>query len=150
LPKESLLMSSSLRRLVRVVVAMMWCAAVPALVHAQDKPVTASDGWIKLPADGETSTTAFATVSNPGMYAIYVVSATSDVATKIELRDAQKGAAPVDDIAVLQYETTAMDPKGGHLLLSGLKRPLKEGEKIWITLKLDTQDEVQVEAVVKK
>lgn len=123
---------------------------VAAPVAAQDKPVTASDGWVKLPADGDTSTVAFAAVNNPGMYAIYLLSASSDIAGKVELRDAAKGTQALEEVAVLQYDTTYMDPKGVHLFLSDLKRPLKEGEKIWIALKTDTQETVNVEAVVKK
>lgn len=144
------LMTTMLKRLAGCALMAALCVALPMMASAQDKPVTAANGWVKLPADGATSTEAFASVSNPGMYAIYLLSATSDVAGKVELRDAKKGTQALEEVAVLQYETTYMDPKGVHMVLSGLKRPLKEGETIWITMKTDTQEEVQVEAVVKK
>ena len=138
------------RRIGRGVSLVALLVALPVAARAQDKPVTAANAWIKLPAAGETSTVAFAAVSNPGMYAIYLLSATTDVAGKVELRDATKGSAAVDEVVVLQYETTYLDAKGAYLWLSDLKRPLKEGEKIWITLKTDTGEAVDVEAVVKK
>lgn len=133
--------------------ALLMAAALcllPVLALAQDKPVTAADGWVKLPAEGETSTVAFAAVNNPGMYVIYLLTGTTDVAEKVELHDAKKGAAPVDEVAVLQYETTYMDQKGAYMVLSGLKRPLKEGETVNIALKIDSGDTVYVEAVVRK
>jgi periplasmic copper chaperone A len=123
---------------------------MPAFVQAQDKPVVASDGWIKLPADGETGAQAFANINNPGMYDAYVVSGTTDVAEKIELRDAKKGNAAADDVTLVHYETTSLNASGQYLFLSGLKRPLKEGEKVWISLKLDTNETVDIEATVKK
>jgi copper(I)-binding protein len=125
----------------------MWL--LPAFVQAQDKPVVASDGWIKLPAAGETGAMAFANINNPGMYDAYIVSGTSDVAEKVELRDAKKGNAAADDVTLVHYETTSLHAGGQYLFLSGLKRPLKEGEKIWISLKLDTNETVDVEATVK-
>lgn len=130
--------------------AAVLCLFLPVLSQAQDKPVTAANGWVKLPADGETSTIAFAAVNNPGMYDIYLLSGTTDVAEKVELRDAKKGAAAVDEIPVTHYETMFMEPAGAYLYLSGLKRPLKEGETVTIALKTDTGEVVNVEAQVKK
>lgn len=117
---------------------------------AQDKPVTASNGWVQLPDAGATSAVAFATVQNPGMYAIYLISGSTDVAAKVEFRDASKANAVQEDVTVLQYDSTYMDPKGIHIYLSGLKRPLKEGETINITLKTELGLPVEVAAVVKK
>ena len=131
-----------------LVLGLLVCA--PTLARAQDKPVTASEGWIKLPAAGETSTMAFATINNPGMYDVYIVSGSTDIAEKVELRDAKKGAAPADDVVLTHYESTYLTAKGAYLFLSGLKRPLKEGEKVWIALKLDNNESVDVEATVKK
>ena len=96
-------------------------------VAAQDKAVTSSNAWVRLPAEGQTSTIAVAAINNPGMYAIYVLTATSDAAGKVEFRDASKGNQAVEEVDVLAYESTYMDPKGIHMYLSDLKRPLKQG-----------------------
>jgi periplasmic copper chaperone A len=120
------------------------------LLAGQQKPIRAMDGWVKLPAAGETSAVAFASVENPGMYAIYLISATSDVAGKVEFRDASKGPKALEDVTVIAYETTYMDPKGIHMYLSDLKRPLKEGDTVTITLKTELGIPVEVSAVVKK
>jgi copper(I)-binding protein len=117
---------------------------------AQDKPITATDAWVKLPEPGEKATDAYATINNPGMYAIYLVSGTTDIAGKLEFRDASKGNAPQDDVTVINYESTYMSPKGVYMHLSDLKRELKEGETVYITLKTELGLPVEIEAKVKK
>ncbi len=121
-----------------------------AVTLAQDKPITATDAWVKLPEPGAKTTEAYATVNNPGMYAIYLVSGTTDIAGKVEFKDASKGNATQEDVTVIAYESTYMDPKGVHMYLSDLKRELKEGETVYITLKTELGIPVEVEAKVKK
>jgi len=60
-----------------VLIAFMLAAAT---FVAQEKRPTASNGWLKTPAAGETQTTAFVTIENPGMYEVNVTSAKSDAA----------------------------------------------------------------------
>jgi len=117
---------------------------------AQDKAVTGSNAWVRLPSEGQTSTIAVAAINNPGMYAIYVLTATSDAAGKVEFRDASKGDQAVEEVDVLAYESTYMDPKGVHMYLSDLKRPLKEGDTVTITMKTDQGVLIPVTATVKK
>jgi copper(I)-binding protein len=78
------------------------------------------------------------------------VSATSDVAGKVEFRDASKGPQALEDVTVIAYETTYMDPQGIHMYLSDLKRPLKEGDAVSITLTTELGVKVEVSALVKK
>lgn len=144
-------MSKVMRRVCVTLAVVGVCLLVSRVgAWAQDKPVTASDGWVKLPDAGATSTVAFATVQNPGMYAIYLVSGTTDVAGKVEFRDAGKPDSANEEVTVDAYGTTYMDAKGIHILLSELKRPLKEGETIHLTLKTELGLPVEVAAVVKK
>jgi periplasmic copper chaperone A len=139
------------RRLMQVgVLVAVLCALVAGMAVAQDKPVTATDAWVKLPEPGAKSTEAFAAVNNPGMYAIYLVSGTSDVAGKIEFRDAEKNDAVQEDVTVPAYGATYMDPKGVHMVLADLKKELKEGDTVHLTLKTELGIPIEVEAKVKK
>lgn len=117
---------------------------------AQDKPITATDAWVKLPEPGAKTTTAYATINNPGMYAIYLVSGATDVAGKVEFRDASKNDAVQEDVTVIAYESTYMNPKGVHMYLSDLKKELKEGDTVYLTLKTELGIPVEVEAKVRK
>ena len=136
------------RASVLLVAVVGLCAQVS--LRAQDKPITATDAWVKLPEPGAKSTTAYATINNPGMYAIYLVSGTSDAAGKVEFRDASKDNAVQEDVTVIAYESTYMDPKGVHMYLSDLKKELKEGDTVHLTLKTELGIPIEVDAKVKK
>ena len=120
------------------------------VVSAQDKPITTADAWVKVPEAGAKSTVAFITVNNPGMYAIYLVSGTSDVAGKMEFRDASKNNAIQEDVSVIAYDSTYMDPKGVHIYLSDLKKDLKEGDTVYMTFKTELGIPIEVAAKVRK
>jgi copper(I)-binding protein len=135
-------------------IAGVFVAASLIMAAAQPKRVVASSGWVKLPAAGETGAMAFVAIENPTMYGIYVVSATADAAGKVELRDGgQTGDArlkPVEFISVPAYESIDMKPDSVHLMLLDLKRPLKEGDKVALTLATDNAGTLEVPAVVRK
>ena len=130
--------------------AMVVFAVIGGIAAAQDKPVTATDAWVKLPEPGAKTAVAFAAVNNPGMYAIYLVSGTSDAAGKVEFRDASKDHAVQEDFTVPAYGATYIDPKGIHIYLSDLKKDLKEGDTVYMTLKTELGIPIEVEAKVKK
>jgi copper(I)-binding protein len=119
-------------------------------VFAQDKPITATDAWVKLPEPGAKSTTAYVTVNNPGMYAIYLVSGSTDAAGKVEFRDASKDNAAQEDVTVEAYGAAYLNPKGVHIYLSDLKKELKEGDTVNLTLKTELGIPIEVEAKVRK
>ena len=115
---------------------------------AQQDDVSASKGWVKLPSAGETTAVAFAVVNNPTMYDVYLVSATTDIAEKVEFR--QTADQSVKALTVPAYGAVAMGTDGVHLLLTGLKRPLEENERISLTLKTSDGITMTVSAVVRK
>ena len=140
------------RVLIAVISVVVWLAAGQSA--AQEKKLNASGGWVKLPAAADTQAMAFATVENPTSYVVYVVKATADVAGNVELRDGSLAGdaslKPAEFLTAPAYESLTMGPKGGHLMLLDLKRPLKEGDTVAITLTTDSGEALQVRATVKK
>jgi copper(I)-binding protein len=125
--------------------------SLPLLAAPAQKAVVASEGWIQLPAAGETTARAFAVIDNPTMYDVYFVSAAADVAESVQFR--QSGATGTAESAVKEltapaYSKLELRPGAVHLLLSGLKRPLKAGETIPITMATET-DAITLNALVK-
>jgi len=108
--------------------------------------VKTSNARVKPPAAGETQTTAFVTVENPGMYEINITAATADVAGKVELRD---GGQTVTFINVPAYGRVDMSPSGAHLTLVALKKPLKDGDTVALTLSTDMDITLSVSAIVR-
>jgi copper(I)-binding protein len=88
-------------------------------------------------------------VENPGMYAIYLLTASSDVAGSVEIRQTGKDAA-LEEVTVPAYGSIDMDAKGVHLLLKDLKKPLNENDKVSLTVVTELGIKLQVDAVVKK
>ena len=71
------------------------------------------------------------------MYDIYIFSASSDAAGTVSLRaPATPGgaAAAIKEAVVPAYDALEMKSTGPHLWLTDLKRPLKAGDTITLTL----------------
>ena len=130
----------------RIFLTFVCVAALTAGTVAQDKKVTVSGGWVKTPAAGATDTQAFVSIENPGMYEVNVTAASSDAAAKVELRD---GSQVVTFINVPAFGSVEMIPGGAHLLLTGLKRPLKDGHTVTLTLSTDVDMALIVQARVR-
>jgi copper(I)-binding protein len=135
-------------------IGILVVAGGPTLKAAQSKEPSAASGWVKLPAPGETTATAFVEVENPTMYAIYLLSASADVAGKVEIREVDKDGKTkpeaVTEVTVPAYGSVAMHPKGVHLVLSDLKKPLNEGDTVSLTVTTENGTKLQVAAPVKK
>jgi copper(I)-binding protein len=83
------------------------------------------------------------------MYAIYLLSASADAAGKVEMREVGKPDL-VTEVTVPAYGSIEMNPKGLHLVLSDLKRPLKEGDTVLLGVTTELGTRLQVAAIVKK
>ena len=114
-----------------------------ALAVVQKDP-TASDAWASAPANGAIA--VYATINNPTMYDVYVVSGKSDVAGKVELISA---GTPVSNIAVPAYGSAELTPDAAFVRLSDLKRELEAGDQLTVTLETDGGISISVAAVVK-
>ena len=102
-------------------IAGIFFIVVQVSAGGQEPSVSVPEGWIELPAEGATTASAFVVVKNPTMYDIYLVSAASDVAGKVEFRGADgDGARTLPDVTVPAYGTVRMKADGVHLQLMGV------------------------------
>jgi copper(I)-binding protein len=139
-------MSLAGRRAIALVVLLCSTAGVAA-----QRTVRASDAWVAAPAAGGVETMAFVTVDNGTMYDVYVVGAQSEAAEVVELRqtDAAGKASVVKEVPVPAFDRLEMSAKGVHLRLASLKKPLKPGETVTLTLLTDGGTALEVAAAVK-
>jgi len=97
---------------------------------------------------------AYMMISTSGNTPDQLVEATSPVAGKVELHthivegDVMR-MRPVKAIEVNIGEPTVLKPGGLHVMLIGLKAPLKEGEKFPLTLTFDKAGTVTVDVTVQ-
>ena len=131
-----------------------WCLVAAslliagALVAAQAGP-SVSDGWVAEPASGATTTDAYVIVDNPTMYEIFIVGVTADAAASAEI---VQGAAAerMKELAVPSYGRTELKPGAMRIRLKDLKKPLKEGDSVSLTLTTDGGTTLKIVAAVKK
>ncbi len=113
------------------------------IVYAQKDP-TASDAWAAAPANG--SVAVYATINNPTMYDVYLVSGKSESAGKVELISADK---PVANITVPAYGSAELKPGAAFVRLSELKREVKAGDQLNVTVETDGGIAIAIAAIVK-
>lgn len=164
---------SSLSRLTPLLVALVLAAAVlPATArhagtgHAHSAPVTAPavrspvplavrDATVVAVPPGATETSVFMTLRNTGRAAVVLTGVRSAVAGHTMLmrtrRDTQNrtGMVTVPTLTVPAGRTLTLKPSGDHLMLMDLKRPLKVGETLTLTL-TTRSGSLSVKAVVRK
>lgn len=130
------------------------------LVLAAPAPtVQASGGRIEAVAPGLTETSAFVTLRNSGPRPVQVTGGTTSVAgmvmpmqtvTKGSGTARMSGMVNVPALSIPARGTLTMTPDGDHLMLTGLKRPLKPGETVTLTLNLKPGGPLTVKLPVRK
>lgn len=113
------------------------------LVLTVQKDPTASDVSAAL-AGG--SVAVYATINNPTMYDVFVVSGTSESAGKVELVNVDK---PVTSITVPSFGSAELKAGAMFVRLSELKGGVKAGSSLNVTLTTDGGIEIPLAAVVK-
>ena len=126
----------------------------PSTVLAQGA-VTVRDAWVREPVGDRKDTAAFAVVENSGAATRAIVSATADVADKVELHEmkmvgAMMRMSPVKQIEIPAGGKVELKPGGLHVMLFGLKRTPKAGDTVGLTLTFDDATTVSVTAAVRK
>jgi copper(I)-binding protein len=128
-------------------------SVVAAMTGGLATQAWAQDLTVKSPRATVSSADAndvrvIATFTNPGMYGVFLVSATSDAAERVEIRDGRKRDAVVKEVEVPAFGSLTLEPKGLHLRLVNPKRPLRAGARVSVTVTTDAQSKVTVAAVV--
>jgi copper(I)-binding protein len=113
-----------------------------ALAFVQKDP-TASDAWAQA---GQGSVAVYASINNPTMYDVYLVSGKSESAGKVEFISAGK---PVPSITVPAYGSAELTPDAAFVRLTELKRDVKAGEQLAVTVETDGGVAIAIAAVVK-
>lgn len=96
-------------------------------------------------AAGDT-VVVLATINNPSMYDVYLMSGRTDAAATVEMID---GAKPAASLTVPAYGSLTLTADGPHVKLSGLKRPPQAGDKLTVTMETDGGIAVAITAVVQ-
>jgi copper(I)-binding protein len=127
-------------------------ASLPAAGMSNATPETGGMGGMEM---GGANSAAYLTIVNKGSEADQLVSANSDVAKAIELHNVK-----MENNVMKMFQVPAIDvpangkaelkPGGFHVMLIGLTRDLKVGEKVKLTLNFQKAGSVTLEAEVRE
>lgn len=129
----------------------------PALAHAHEYQaggLTLAHPWARATPGGATIGAAYVEIKAKDGAADALVSASSPAAGRVELHthimdgDVMK-MRQVEKIAVPAGGSAVLKPSGDHIMLFDLKAPLKEGDRLPLTLVFEKAGAVNVEATVE-
>jgi len=122
--------------------------------------------WARATPGRAPTGAVYLTLVNRGTAADRLLGAASPAAAKVELHryhrpEPAAGAhaghggqvmemRPVDRLEVKAGETVVLKPDGLHVMLVGLKAPLKEGERLTLTLRFERGGEIQVDVPIAR
>lgn len=130
-------------RYVRTFAAIIVVLAGMSFARADDVQVgklVLSKAWSRATPKGASTGAAYLTITNKGDTADRLVSISSALSAKAEvhemsMNDGVMRMRPVPDGVIIKPgETVTLQPNGYHIMLVGLKAPLKQGDKVVATL----------------
>jgi copper(I)-binding protein len=116
--------------------------------------ITVSDAWARTSPMMERAGAAYMVLQNSGAAEDKLLSVESDVAKTIELHETKEmngmmQMSPVPNILVAASGKTELKPGGLHVMLIGLTRELKVGDKVQLTLNFEKAGKIPVTAEVR-
>ena len=139
-------------------------ALAAALIFALTSPVGAEtagkltiDGaWARPTPQGTTISAGYVKITNTGDKPDTLLGASTPAANSAELHESAMTADGVMTMRQLENgleikpgETVELKPAGAHIMILGVKQPLKEGQTIPVTLAFKTAGAVEVPFAIK-
>ena len=102
-------------------------------------PLTITDGWAK--ATDEMMSAVFGTLVNNSDQALHLTGGSCDVASALEMHEFVKNDAGAmvmqrkpDGFTIAPGASLTLEPGGNHLMLLGLRAPLRNGDPLTVTV----------------
>jgi hypothetical protein len=139
-----------------VLLAIAALAAATAALAEDFKagPISIDAPWARPTIGDATSTAAYMKIENGADAADRLLAVKSDAADHVMLHesrmegDVMKMVHVAGGIEIPAHGSAELKPLGLHVMLMGLKEPLKDGETLPLTLVFETQGEVAIAAKV--
>jgi copper(I)-binding protein len=130
------------------------CSAGTALAAGAADSIVVQDPYVRLAPPGAPTTAAFMVLKNTGDKDVTLVKADNPASKTTELHGHINDGGvmrmrPVAAVDIKAKGEAALKPGGLHLMMIDLKAPLKDGDKVTITLGFGDGSSKQVEAPVR-
>ncbi|WP_341502039.1 copper chaperone PCu(A)C [Gallaecimonas sp. GXIMD4217] len=118
-------------------------------------PLEVSDAWVRAMPPGQHNSAAYMRLHNPGDEPLVLVGAESPGVGHImlhgyERRGDQLAMKHLDRLVLAPGQETLLAPGTSHLMLMGLKAPLREGDSLALTLILANGQHQALELPVRR
>src|SRR6266436_2600477 len=143
--------SASLTGAIACATMLAYFLAAPALaeeVKAGDLVIT--QAWSRATPGGAKVAGGYLTIQNKGSAADRLIGGAADVADKVQVHEMATSNGvmtmrPLDKgLSIEPGKTVKLAPGGHHLMLLGLKSPLKQGDKVPVTLEFEKAGKVKL------
>jgi periplasmic copper chaperone A len=136
---------------VLAVMAIVFSSVTNAAMMSQ---IAVGNAWVQAMPPSQNTSAAYMTIKNNSSKEAFLVSASSDIASAVELHHMSEtgsmmNMSQVPYILVPAGGEATLQPGGYHIMLIGLKRPLHQGDIVPITLHFKDGSTVMVAAPVK-
>ena len=133
----------------RVWLTLLLCLSLPAWAQ-----VSVEQPWSRATPPGAKIGVGFMRLKNAGSAAARVIGASSPVAGRVEMHVTTRDGDVMKMRQVESFDVPAggafeLKPGGAHLMLMDLRRPLQQGERVPLTLKLESGGVLEVELPVE-
>ena len=142
------------RTLCAIAAFLAWLLGASAL--ADEAGIHVAQAWARATPGAATTGAVYLTVSNSGPAADMLTAVTTPAAEKAELHETKMANGvmemrPVAELPIAPGQSVTLDPASGyHIMLIGLRAPLKEGDHLTLTLTFQHAGVQQVTAMVAK
>jgi len=136
--------------------AIVWIAAAGiAALPAFAGELTVTNAWSRTTPPGVTVGVVYFTLKNDTGKSDRLLKLSTSVASKVQIHRTEilDGIARMREVAVLHVyagQTLEFAPNGMHVMLTGLKTPLVEGQKLDLELLFEVAGPRIVKVVVKE
>jgi copper(I)-binding protein len=123
--------------------------------QAAPGPIEVTQAWSRATPGGAPVGAGYLALTNRGAEADRLIGGSTEIAGRIEVHEMSmdNGVMKMRELAggleVKPGQTVALKPGGHHLMLMGLKRGLKEGERFKVQLEFAKSGKTEVEFVVQ-
>ena len=136
-----------------IIASMLFAALQPVIARADDVKagdLVISQPWSRATPAGAKVASGYLTIANKGTTPDRLLGGSSDAAAKVDVHEmASNGGVMTmraldDGLALPPGATMTLSPGGYHLMLNDIKKPLKQGDSLPVTLKFEKAGDVAV------
>jgi copper(I)-binding protein len=137
-----------MKQAIKLILSMGIAGAAGVALHAQPSsvPIVVEQPWARATPGGAKTGATYLTLINNGDVADRLLGASTPVADKVQFHSVTKenGVSSMREMRVVELAPRSritFDPGGRHIMLVGLKQPLKEGQTFSLTLTFEKAGE---------